>query len=71
MYVFGLGRKVRGLALGFPNTVRTGGVWGMCVGSDGVGGWIKPEMVGCCYVCVCYESELCVYMAGPEISILC
>ena len=58
---------LRGLGLGFTNPVGTGGVWDMCLSSDGVGhigggvsGWPGPGSgrMGWCYVCVYYESGL-------------
>ena len=62
MYVFGGiggvgGEWVRGLGLGFINSVGTGGVWDfyLCLGYGGVGcGWLGPgsERVGWCCLCV-------------------
>ena len=38
---------VRGVGLGFVNSVGTGGVWDMCLCCIGMGGWPGP---GWCYV---------------------
>ena len=74
------GEWVTGLGLGFTNS---GGTWGIgicvCVGCGGVGGdggkWGRlgtgSWRLGWCYVCVCCESGLSVFMAGPGICILC
>ena len=50
--------------LGFPRRWWYQGVCGARLGPGSERGlW--------CYVCVCYESVLFVYMAGPDICILC
>ena len=74
---------VRGLGLDFTNPGGTWGKWDMCqcYGCGGVGGvgreWVgglgpgNEGWVGWCYVCVCCESGLFVFMAGPCICIIC
>ena len=77
MYVFGLGRRLwrgsewmRGLGLGFTNSVGTGGVLDVCLcfGSDGVGGeggeWVGPwttvwRVGWSMSVCVVSQHSLC------------
>ena len=70
-----------GLGLGVTNSGGTWGEWDMCLcfGCGGVGG-VGGEWVGglgqglggwCSVMCVCCESGLSVYMAGPGICILC
>ena len=80
MYVFGSVGDVgvRRLCLGFTNPVGSGWVWDVCLcldcgGVEGVGCWLGPGSgrVMLCYVCVCCESGLFVWMAGPGICILC
>ena len=66
--------------MGFTNIVGTGEVCDVCLCLGGVGGvggeWVSgidpgSMRVRWCYVCVCCESELFVYNAGPDICILC
>ena len=66
--------------LGFTNSGGTWGKWDMCLcfGCGGVGGvggeragGFCQDLGGWCYVCMCCESGLSVFMAGPGICILC
>ena len=57
---------IRGLHLGFINPVGTGGVLDVC---RGLGPGFRRA--GWCSVCVSCESGLFMYIAGPDICILC
>ena len=76
-----MGGWIKGLILGFSNPVGTGGVLDVFVFGLrwcewcrwGVGRGFGPGYgrVGWCSVCVSCESGFFVYMAGPDIFILC
>ena len=68
------GEGVRGFGLGFTNPVGTEGVLDVCLCLDCGGEWVgrlDQGLEGWCYVCVSCEYGFFVYMADPDICILC